>query len=257
MEEPWTRLLVCPGALQRPQRVRQTAGDNADPDTGQLHGGHQLWVLVWRPTLQWEEADSLCSLYADERTVFQLTARLTDCTVWQHRLTDWLIDQLTVSDADYAVKAFRDDSGPAGHCTFGAHMPFCMCSWVRKQALRERKIYIYLQWHSTFMCWWWNFFLFFRLFFGIMASHLIWSFFDRHVKYLCYSTSPENLLPVFVGLGESYLNVSLHFPAFVIDVEGNFIEWTGVFRLNVAFAFITWNGFYITEIIYDLVFWEK
>lgn len=75
MEEPWTRLLVRPGALQRPQRVRQAAGDNADPDSGQLHGGHQLRVLVRRPALQREEADSLRRLYADERTVFQLTDR--------------------------------------------------------------------------------------------------------------------------------------------------------------------------------------
>lgn len=42
MEEPWAWLLVCTGALQRPERVWKTAGDNADPDTGQLHGGHQL-----------------------------------------------------------------------------------------------------------------------------------------------------------------------------------------------------------------------
>ena len=42
MEEPWTWFVVCPGSLQRPQRVWQAAGDNADPDTGQLHGGHQL-----------------------------------------------------------------------------------------------------------------------------------------------------------------------------------------------------------------------
>lgn len=42
MEEPRARILVCPGSLQRPQRVWQAAGDNADPDTGQLHGGHQL-----------------------------------------------------------------------------------------------------------------------------------------------------------------------------------------------------------------------
>lgn len=42
MEEPWARLLVRPGALQRPQRVWQAAGDNADLDTGQLYGGHKL-----------------------------------------------------------------------------------------------------------------------------------------------------------------------------------------------------------------------
>lgn len=46
MEEPWTWLLVCPGALQHPQRVWQAAGNNADPNAGQLHGGHELRVLV-------------------------------------------------------------------------------------------------------------------------------------------------------------------------------------------------------------------
>lgn len=75
MEEPRTRLLVRPGALQRPQRVREAAGDHADPDAGQLHGGHQLRVLVRGPALQREEADSLRGLDADERTVFQLSRR--------------------------------------------------------------------------------------------------------------------------------------------------------------------------------------
>lgn len=42
-----------------------------------------------------------------------------------------------------AVKAFRDDSGPAGHCTFGAQMKICMCSWARKNehSVRKRKIF--------------------------------------------------------------------------------------------------------------------
>lgn len=84
MEEPRAWLLVCPGALQRPQRVWQAAGDHADPDTSQLHGGHQLRVLVRRPALQREEADSLRGLHADERTLFQLTASLTDRTVRPH-----------------------------------------------------------------------------------------------------------------------------------------------------------------------------
>lgn len=42
VEKPRARLLVRAGSLQRPQRVRQAAGDHADPDAGQLHGGHQL-----------------------------------------------------------------------------------------------------------------------------------------------------------------------------------------------------------------------
>lgn len=37
------------------------------------------------------------------------------------------------------------------------------------------------------------------------------------VKYPCFSTSPENLLPVFVGLWEIISGyVSLHFPAFAL-----------------------------------------
>ena len=50
------------------------------------------------------------------------------------------------------------------------------------------------------------------------------------VKYSCYSTGPENLLPVFLwvwGIISEY--VSLHFPT--IDVERNSIERIGGFRL--------------------------
>lgn len=86
MEEPRTRLLVRPGALQRPQRVRQAAGNHADSHAGQLHGGHQLRVLVRGSTLQREEADPLRRLHADQRTLFQLTACPT--VVYNTRLTD-------------------------------------------------------------------------------------------------------------------------------------------------------------------------
>lgn len=52
MEEPRARLLVCSGPLQCPQRVWQTAGDYADSDASQLHGGYQLRVVVRGPSLQ-------------------------------------------------------------------------------------------------------------------------------------------------------------------------------------------------------------
>lgn len=71
----------------------------------------------------------------------------------------------------------------------------------------------------SFTCWWWNFF---RLFFRKMVSYWIWAFIflTGIVKYPCYSTSPENVLPAIVGLGIISEYVSLHFPAFsVIRVE--------------------------------------
>lgn len=217
MEKPRARLLVCSGALQRPQRVWQAAGNHADSDTSQLHGGHQLWVLVWRPALQREEADSLRGLYADERTVFQLTACLTHGTV-QH-LTDWPTDRPTdkltnwpdASGSDYVVKAFRDHSGPAGHCTFWEHIRhFCMCGWAWKQAFCEKNSY--LQWHSLFMCWWWNYFFFFRLFLRIMASHFIqtFNFFWQALWNIHVFLPAQKICCQFLWVwGKSYLNMCL------------------------------------------------
>lgn len=69
VEEPRAWLLVRSGPLQCPQWVWETAGDHADPDTSQLHGGYQLRVLVGGPSFQWEKADPLRGLYADKRTV--------------------------------------------------------------------------------------------------------------------------------------------------------------------------------------------
>lgn len=72
MEEPWPRLVVRPGLVQRPQRVRQAAGDHADPHAGQLHGGHQLRVLVGGSALQREETDTMRGLHVDQRALLQL-----------------------------------------------------------------------------------------------------------------------------------------------------------------------------------------
>lgn len=63
------------------------------------------------------------------------------------------------------------------------------------------------------------------------------------VKYSCYSTGPENLLPVFCGFGGIISEyVSLHFPALVIDAERKCTEQSGVLGLKMALAFITRNG---------------
>lgn len=57
----------------------------------------------------------------------------------------------------------------------------------------------YLQWHSAFMCWWWNFF--FRLFFRITASH--WSDLCRQALWNIHVILParEICCQFFVGLG--------------------------------------------------------
>lgn len=186
MEEPWTWLLVCPGALQRPEWVWKAAGDNADPDTGQLHGGHQLWVLVWRPPLQREEADSLCGLHADERALFQLTTQLPNCTVMmpQTDLTD--LTDLTYCQHSGMIQAWQD----AAYFKHRWHF----YKWTRgRKALRGGKKKHYS---------------------GTQSLHIdsetsllqnngvtftvIWSLSAGVVKYPCYSTSPENLLPGFL-----------------------------------------------------------
>lgn len=46
---------------------------------------------------------------------------LAEPTDWQW-LTDPLTDWLPDRTADYAIKAFRDDSGPGGRCYFEAHL---------------------------------------------------------------------------------------------------------------------------------------
>lgn len=57
--------------------------------------------------------------------------------------------------------------------------------------------------------------IFFNFFFLLLLFFL-----TDIVKYPCFSTSPENLLPVFVGLWETISGyVSLHFPAFALDLN--------------------------------------
>ncbi len=209
MEEPWARLLVCPGTLQRPQRVWQAAGDHADPDTGQLHGGHQLWVLVWRPTLQWEEADSLRGLYADERTVFQLTASLTDCTVWHHWLTDWLTDWL---DWLFQVPTKRSKhSGMIQAQQDTAHMEHmwhiaCVVGPENKHSVRKKKIFTVALLVHVLMV------KLLPLLQVILQNNsvtfdLIWS--DRHCEISMLFYQPVKFAASFCGFGESYLNMCL------------------------------------------------
>lgn len=134
--------------------------------------------------------------------------------------TNWPTDP-ALSGSDYVVKAFRDHSGPAGHCTFWEHIRhFCMCGWAWKQALCEKNSY--LQWHSLFMCWWWNYFFFFRLFLRIMASHFIQTFifFDRHCEISMSFYQPRKFAASFCGFGEIISGyVSLHFPAFALNLK--------------------------------------
>lgn len=78
-------------------------------------------------------------------------------------------------------------------------MTFCMCSWARKQALREKKkiFTVALLVHVLMV--------------KLLPLQVILQnngvtldlifFLTGIVKYPCNSTSPENLLPVFVGLG--------------------------------------------------------
>lgn len=64
LEESWKRLLVCAVSVLCAKWTWKTTWDHADPHTGQLCGCHEFWITVWWSTLQWEEADSLRSLYA-------------------------------------------------------------------------------------------------------------------------------------------------------------------------------------------------
>lgn len=93
MEKPRPWLVVCPGPVQRPQRVWEAVGDHADPHTGQLHGGHQLWVLVRRPALQREETDTVRGLHVDQRALLQLI-------VLGRPLPKWPVRLLSVSQLD-------------------------------------------------------------------------------------------------------------------------------------------------------------
>ena len=221
MEEPRARLLVRPGALQRPQRVWQAAGDNADPDTGQLHGSYQLWVLVRRPAFQREEADPLRGVYADQGTVFQLTANLKwpYCTTRKTRVTD---------EAD-CVRYWRSGQSIQGwfrpsrtlHIR-STYSYFACLVGPEKQQHSVRKKPIYLQWHHVHVL----MVTFIPLLQVVLQNNGVTFdliFVDRHCEIsMLFYQPPENLLPVFVGSGNRNWKCVFSFSSiFASDVERN------------------------------------
>lgn len=116
----------------------------------------------------------------------------------------------------------------------------CVVGPENKHSVRRKK---YLQWHSSFMCWWWNFF--YRLFFRIMASHFIWSFFWQALWNIHVILPAQKICCQFLwvwGIISEY--VSLHFPAFAQNVLNE------AYRERIlAFVLTTLNGFWLAEII--------
>lgn len=116
-----------------------------------------------------------------------------------HRLDDWLFQGQTARSKHSGMIPARRSPGPGNENS------------VRKDD--------YLQRHSAFTCWRWNFF--FRLFFQIMASHSIWSLSTGIVKYQCYFPTRETRCRFWWVWGIISEYASSLFSIILIDASGD------------------------------------
>lgn len=98
------------------------------------------------------------------------------------------------------------------------------------------------------MCWWWKLLLQVILKNnGVTFDLIFFFFFDRHCEISMLFYQPGKICCQFLwvwGIISEY--VSLHFPAFAMDVERNLIERTGV---RDGSEIITWRRFWQTKVI--------